>query len=116
MTYEDLVSLRDMSDEDAERAWEMTAAVEQVLEENSFRGMPRSVRTAGLGYGCMEIFCRGGKYMVVRNNGLGLGMLPPYESAKECFMSLVTSLFGLRKPKDFAEKQYLRIFESQSLS
>ena len=110
MTYEEIDRLREMSDEDAERAWKMTAAVERVLEENSFRGMPRSVRTAGLGYGCMEIFCRKGKYMVVRNNGIGLGMLPPYESEKDCFTSLVSSLFGLRKPKDFAEKEYSRIF------
>ena len=111
MTYEELEALRNkMTEEDAEAAEDMASALEQVLEENSFRRMPRSVRTAGLGFGCMEIFRHGGVYTVVRNNGSGLDKLPAYGSAEKCFVSLVSAIYGVSKPKGFAKEQYERFF------
>ena len=114
MTYKELEALRnEMTDEDAEAAEEMTAALEQVLAENSFRRMPRSVRTVGLGFGCMEIFRHGGVYTVIRSNGTGLDKLPDYENAADCFISLVSAIYGVSKPKGFAAEQYERFFGEQ---
>jgi hypothetical protein len=109
MTYEELDELREMSEEDAAAAEEFAAAVESTFAENSFRNMPRSVRFTGAGFGCMEIFCHGGRYTVVRNNGAGLDRLPE-APRRECFISLISAVYGLRKPEDFAEKEYERLF------
>ena len=110
MTYEELEALRDMNDDDAERAEEMACAIEDTLAANSFKNMPRSAHIAGLGYGCMEIFCRGGVYTVVRNNGAGLDRLFDTDSARKCFCTLISSIYGLRKPEGFAESEYERLF------
>ena len=110
MTYEELEALGEMNEADAERAETMTAAVEDTLEANSFRNMPRSVRIAGLGFGCMEISCHDGVFTVVRNNGAGLDRLFDTDSERKCFCALISAIYGLRKPEGFAEEEYERLF------
>ena len=58
----------------------------------------------------MEIFCNGGVFTVVRNNGSELEKIIELTDFKHTFISLVKLIFEGRKPESFAEEQYLDIF------
>ena len=46
----------------------------------------------------------------MRNNGAGLDRLFDTDSARKCFCTLISSIYGLRKPESFAEEEYERLF------
>lgn len=110
MTYNELDTLRNMSDPDAELAEELTAAVEQVLADHPFKRMPRSVRFLGAGFGCMEIFCRDGVFTVVRNNGAGLDCLFEVKGLKRAFCAVIELIYSGREGESFAEERYKELF------
>ena len=93
MTYEELEKLRQMTDEEASLAADLAAAAEAVIAEHPFKGRPRSLRFLGAGFGCMEIFCSGGVFTVVRNNGEELDPILELTDFRHTFISLIKLIY-----------------------
>lgn len=104
MTYDELEKLRSDDLSDVEKAEDVTCMIEQILESYPFRGMPRSMRFLGAGLGCMEVFCKNGRFFIVRNNGADLGIVLECGDRDEAFLKTVGMIYEGRREPQFADE------------
>lgn len=81
---------------------DVTVMIEQVLERYPFRGLPRSMRFLGAGFGCMEVFCKNGRFFVLRNNGTNIGIAVECGNRDETFLKTVGMIYEGRRDPQFA--------------
>ncbi|MCD8095358.1 MAG: hypothetical protein LUE12_04440 [Ruminococcus sp.] len=111
MNYEKLEVLKPKTDEEAQLAAELADAVETTIENNSFKGRPRSVRFLGAGLGCMEFFYHDGCFYAARNTGEDIDIIELTDDLKGSFIEIIMRIYRGREDENFVKNLADELFK-----